>query len=507
MLDEKSWFGEDVHEARARSEEAACERSSVVLEISVLWREHLLSVQTFERPRNIHVGTHARCDVILDDDILPGARFPLLTHRDGCWHLVAFYGLEATLLGEQRRLTVSALLAREAFKEHPDWHRTALIRLGPDPQQDDFHGVSVSFGEVRLIARHVNPEARHGKLGAVDATPLPFISASALLHIAMMVIILSVPPGITHLHELAPAPPQDRLVQAIVIPPRVPLPHTPQGQDLQGDGQDDALARRHKHEEGAAGARTSQPPPSPHTGRLSVQKRDALAALSARASGSESVLGAHEAGVLGVLSGAGELMGSARKSSGDEALSAMGELADMEAGRAAGEEGLGTSGTGRGAGEAMGESIGLAHAIGVERAGLGGQGVAPRLTRRAVELEDIYFRSDVEGEKPHKGCLTPKMIKRAIARRRSQIRTCYESQLLHQRDLSGIVNISMTIEQSGKVSRVEIIENSTRSAAISRCLEHKLKTLAFPSFDQCEQVVVSHPFNFHPKQLLILPRH
>ena len=146
--------------------------------------------------------------------------------------------------------------------------------------------------------------------------------------------------------------------------------------------------------------------------------------------------------------------------------------------------------------------------MGLERSAMGGRGVAPRLERRAAEIDDIYFQRASKGTSDEAGkadCLSRAIVKRAISRRRNQIRACYEAELLRDRDLEGSVQVKLTIGQDGKVSDFYVTKNTTGKAEIPRCLEHKLRDLEFPAFDQCEQVVINHPFNFHPKQLMVLP--
>ena len=520
MIDEMRWFGEDgiIPE---EDHEVFLERGSM-LEVSVFWREHLLSVQAWAKPRDIYVGSDPSCDFILEDEHWPAPRFPLITHEGDQWFLTAFYGLDAMLYGEDHQIDARAVMRRAQLRPHGAWKGAWCIPLdtpriidaehqatSPQLNEEIFTGATVHVGDLRYQIRIVDQEERVGPLGPVDATPLPFISVSAMLHIAFLSLVLAMPPGLSPLEELDLPPSQDRVVQAIVVPPRVVLPVRPQGQDLQGDGEDDVLGQRHAGEEGSAGAKQlDESILMPNQERLAIEKRDDEKSLrTAKARENTALGGPENAGVLSVLDGLGTLAGEADTSSGESELSTIGRIKDADFGDAVGDEGLGTTSTGRGAGAVKGESVGISMTMGLERSAMGGRGVAPRLERRAAEIDDIYFKrgGKKSSEAGKADCLSRSMVKRAISRRRNQIRACYEAELLRDRDLEGSVQVRLTIGQDGKVSDFYVTKNTTGKDEIPRCLQHKLRDLEFPAFDQCEQVVINHPFNFPPKQLLVLP--
>ena len=515
MIDEMRWFEEDGFESE-EDREIFFERGSM-LEVSVFWREHLLSVQAWAKPRDLFVGSDPTCDFILEDERWPAPRFPLITHEADRWFLTLFYDLDAMLLGQDLRVEARSLLGKRSLRPHGAWKGAWCLELevpGSFKQagaEDAFSGAIVNVGDLCYQIRIVDQEERVGPLGPVDATPLPFISVSALLHIAFLFLVLAMPPGLSPLEEMELPPSQDRVVQAIVVPPRVILPVRPQGQDLQGDGEDDALGQRHGGEEGFAGARELVPERTPDSqrDRLAIkQTEEEVASRTAKARRVTALGGPENAGVLSVLDGASDVLGEADSASGDAERDAMGRISNADFGDALGEQGLGTTSTGRGAGAARGESLGISMSMGLERSAMGGRGVAPRLERRAAEIDDIYFQRASKGTQDEAGkadCLSRAIVKRAISRRRNQIRACYEAELLRDRDLEGSVQVQMTIGQDGKVSGFHVTKNTTGKDEIPRCLEHKLRDLAFPAFDQCEQVVVNHPFNFHPKQLMVLP--
>lgn len=518
MIDEMRWFEEDGFESE-EDREVFFERGSM-LEVSVFWREHLLSVQAWAKPRDLFVGSDPSCDFILEGERWPAPRFPLITHEADRWFLTLFHDLDAMLLGQDHRVDARALLGkgREKLRPHSGWSGVWCVELeipaafSSPNAQDAFSGAIVNVGDLCYQIRIVDQEERVGPLGPVDATPLPFISASAMLHIAFLFLVLAMPPGISPLEELDIPPSQDRIVQAIVVPPRVILPVRPQGQDLQGDGEDDVLGQRHGGEEGFAGAREviSEQVPDEQRERLAVKKNDEedTTTRMTRARRVTALGGPENAGVLSVLDGVGSVLGEADAASGESEQDAIGRISNADFGEASGEEGLGTTSTGRGAGAARGESLGISMSMGLERSAMGGRGVAPRLERRAAEIDDIYFQRASKGTSDEAGkadCLSRAIVKRAISRRRNQIRACYEAELLRDRDLEGSVQVKLTIGQDGKVSDFYVTKNTTGKVEIPRCLEHKLRDLEFPAFDQCEQVVINHPFNFHPKQLMVLP--
>lgn len=87
-----------------------------------------------------------------------------------------------------------------------------------------------------------------------------------------------------------------------------------------------------------------------------------------------------------------------------------------------------------------------------------------------------------------------KAIQRTIRSNASVFTHCYETQLKKNPALEGKVVVRFTTEANGLVSRVQIDDNTTNNANLSRCLRKKFKHLKFPGRETSAEV--SYPFVF-----------
>ena len=66
--------------------------------------------------------------------------------------------------------------------------------------------------------------------------------------------------------------------------------------------------------------------------------------------------------------------------------------------------------------------------------------------------------------------------------------------------LAGKVVMELQIEESGRVSRAEALENTTRSESIAACIGGELRLLRFDPGPEGGSVVFKYPFVFKPAQ-------
>lgn len=470
------------------------------LELSMFWREHPIFVTDYATPRDVWFGRGLDCDVAIELPEKMGARLPLLRATERGWALCLSPFMEGTLTQAQDE--VGLLRAFSMSPLDPEFNGIALWHLGAERARMT---AELELGDVRFVIRLTPRAARHERIGPIDRRPFPFIGLSTFMHVLGLIAILAIPPGIQELvddeirHE-----PTDRFARAIVVPAATPAEPIldPERQDLQGDADDEELGMRHRGDEGEAGAQLSVAP----RGRASTRRRKRLEARAALASArsSEVVHAGAKTGILAGASGEQLFAGEAATLHGEELDDVFGKLDARAKGEARGAAGLGSAGAGSG-GAGEGDAAGVSRTVGLHSSLMGGRGVAPRLRGRAEELEQLYFRSNAPEEQA-RGCLSEEIIQNAVRRRRNQIRACYEDQLLGDPELSGRVEVRLTVEPDGQMGAIEVTKNTTGSAAVGACLRHKLASLRFPAFERCRAVVANYPFNFHPKQLLIIPR-
>lgn len=145
--------------------------------------------------------------------------------------------------------------------------------------------------------------------------------------------------------------------------------------------------------------------------------------------------------------------------------------------------------------------------VGAEAGSVAGidDGALQARPRKAVETEKKSAEVDVRGSVAVKsptesfgtGDLDLKAVTQVVRRRTSAVKGCYEKQLKRTPDLAGKVKIQFTILESGRVSEVEVRENTTGNDDVGQCIIARVKRWRFPK-PQGGSVTVSFPFVFAP---------
>jgi len=116
----------------------------------------------------------------------------------------------------------------------------------------------------------------------------------------------------------------------------------------------------------------------------------------------------------------------------------------------------------------------------------------PTLRTTIPDDDDI----DVDGV----GEFDQRAVVRMIQTRRAQITACYEHAILSDPTLRGRIEIQMTIEESGSVSRVRTTENGMGSDAVARCIENRVRGFRFSPGPTGGSVEFRFPFVFEQQQ-------
>jgi TonB family protein len=97
-----------------------------------------------------------------------------------------------------------------------------------------------------------------------------------------------------------------------------------------------------------------------------------------------------------------------------------------------------------------------------------------------------------------RGTMDPDKIRRVIQRNLAKIKVCYQARLGHNPTLKGKVDVSMTIEANGRVSKASIVTSSLGDHATESCIVSTVKRLKFPRPDG-GYVDATYPFVFLPQ--------
>jgi hypothetical protein len=354
----------------------------------------------------------------------------------------------------------------------------------PEPSWDDREDAFFADGDLVV---EVWAQVRDmGRLGKLDRAPLPYMGVSATLHVAFLVLTLTLPPAVDFTREdFSRYAPRDRFVTLEPDPPpRPPAPPPTLEHAMRGDGEDDGIGHKAAGAGGAAGA--SRAPERAR--RLSV-KGDARRARVKKASAARATLDES----VGALAAAGAVFSEVDESLGQDALDAMGQVVEERRGEARGVDGLGITGVERG-GEGRDEGFGVSELLATPTARRGQRGVLDR--RGAIgEARQMDVRLS-EGEGEEVGCLSPRIVRDAVRRRVAQVRACYERGLVYDHDLSGRVSVELEIAPEGHIADLTVRDDSLGSQRVVSCIEEQLDSLTFPSFEGCASVTVRYPFRF-----------
>ena len=95
------------------------------------------------------------------------------------------------------------------------------------------------------------------------------------------------------------------------------------------------------------------------------------------------------------------------------------------------------------------------------------------------------------------GSLDQSQIKSVVTRRMGAINGCYEKQLKRNPKLAGKVRVQFTILESGRVSDVQIVEDTLGDSEVARCMTARMGGWRFPP-PAGGTITVRFPFIFEP---------
>lgn len=143
--------------------------------------------------------------------------------------------------------------------------------------------------------------------------------------------------------------------------------------------------------------------------------------------------------------------------------------------------------------QTRGGGTGTAAGIGdLATSGGGNVGLGEKKEAAVVAKVETMGGPEVESSSVDRNAVA-KFVKARI----KAVASCYEKELKRNPSLKGKVVVRFTITASGRVSEVEIEENSLGNQAVASCIRTIVRGWAFP-FKPEEDVPVSYPFVFSP---------
>lgn len=93
------------------------------------------------------------------------------------------------------------------------------------------------------------------------------------------------------------------------------------------------------------------------------------------------------------------------------------------------------------------------------------------------------------------GSLDKDEIRRVVREHLKEVRACYESALLRNRDLRGRVTVRFTISPTGSIADASVASNELGDAEVAECIRKAVTTWGFPEPEGNGNVVVTYPFD------------
>ena len=93
------------------------------------------------------------------------------------------------------------------------------------------------------------------------------------------------------------------------------------------------------------------------------------------------------------------------------------------------------------------------------------------------------------------------VVRHTIRRDLPKINRCYESALRSAPELAGKVKVRFAIIRNGEVKAVRVLENTTGSEGVERCVARVVSGIQFPSRRSGKALSFTFPFVFAPQGL------
>jgi TonB family protein len=91
------------------------------------------------------------------------------------------------------------------------------------------------------------------------------------------------------------------------------------------------------------------------------------------------------------------------------------------------------------------------------------------------------------------------VVREKIRKDLPKINRCYESALRYEPELSGKVSVRFAVLRKGHVQGLEVVENTTGSPNVERCVARIVEAIRFPSRRTGKSLRFTFPFVFAPQ--------
>lgn len=477
------------------------ETHAAAIEVIVKWDTNTLHVAHNSPPKSFFVGEEQLgCDYFVPSEVLGTTRAPVVVARGVSAALVMLPRSSGTVeIPGQGVFTFSDLIQSGRARPSSEMSGAHEFELPNNSKAKmELEGSSLVF-EVSAVNAGKSPPV--GVFSSFEPAAYMFIGLSFLLHVGIVASMAFFMPSMGN--EDAEAIDRDQLLLMqkmlnAAAEREQEEKQTEQQPDQNADNKEGGTGTRAKGEEGSMG----NPNTNATNKRYGVQgpKDNPDPHLARQAALKE----AQEFGMIGLINvGAGgdpnapTAPWGREDSSGNDPLSARGNMWGDAIGDAFGAGGLGLSGVGEGGG-GRGEGIGLGN-IGTLGHGAGtgtGQGFGSGHGRLggAHQTKAPSLR---QGATQVNGRLPPEVIQRIVRQNFGRFRLCYENGMRNNPTLSGRVSVKFVIDRSGAVSTASDGGSELPDQGVISCVVRGFGNLSFPQ-PEGGIVTVVYPIIFSP---------
>ena len=448
-----------------------------ILRIGIIQNKEFVEERLLRKRHSVTVGQTAKNTFAVPSGSLPDTH-TLFELKGGVYHLRVLDGMSGKVGVDDSSLTLDALKAKGLAKPHPAG--------GLDIPLSDRSRGRIVMGDVILLFQFVVPPPPPSRLqlpaavrgGIVNTLDWPFVTT---LLASFVVQVFSVAFIVTRDY---PEPPRgienldDRFAKILRVQPEVKA--TPKETEAKEDEEKDPDKKEPEEVK------------KPEKKKVEKVVEEARQKAREKQRVVSNVRRKTIIGVLGTKGGDGDALvrdllggGAADVAMKDAFDGTVGLVADGSAGRPDSRRDVG--GTGK-----------IAALGGDDLKAKGPTGPVSTGSKREVKVSgNVKIKRLSNDEMIGTGVLDSNSVSQVVSRRSKAIKNCYEKRLKVNNKLKGKVKIRFTIEQSGRVSKASVAQDTTGDSVVGSCIVSQIKRWRFPKPDG-GSVTVSFPFVFTP---------
>lgn len=446
---------------------------ALALEVRFFWGDQQLAAGSFDEEGSITVGSGKEATFDLQAANLPAELFPLAEKVDGAWHLRFGSSMDGELIrgGKAERLGDIA----RARRARTVGEAIAEVELPPDA------AAWLDLGNIRAELCY-RPKARKIAVPLAQRIDYTFINLFLVVFAVFVGSIISFGNRGREADITADDlfTNQARLTRLLLTPPEHRKNPFLERSDLKAPGKEATVQA--PGQEGKAGRRDA-PVRNTRSAPRAIQPNDKEIVKN---QGLLAMLGTGSNNGLSTIFGKGGL--------GGDLKGAIGGITGSSVGDAHGFGGLGLKGTGVGGG-GEGQVVGVG-AIGTKGRGGGigdyGKGAGGGLGKKSSSEVTIDTSSVVVVGYDRE------LVRRVVQQHHSQLRYCFENELIRNPKLGGRIQVKWIITGDGSVSGAQLAGSTMGNAKVESCIVSRVRGWQFPPPKGGGIATITYPFVFRP---------